>query len=55
MREDQNAYPVHVLGAFQELLHVQFDLARSKLHALVLQQTCKIMVHVREHHVHRQG
>jgi hypothetical protein len=45
-------YSVHVFRALEKLLHVQFDLTRLKLDAVILEQPSKIVVHVGKDHVH---
>jgi hypothetical protein len=51
----QDVVPMHILCAFEELLHVEFDVAGLQLDAFVFQQTSEIVVHVGEYHVHGQG
>lgn len=48
-------YPMHVLRALDELLHIELDLADSELDTFILQQSSKIVIHVRKDHVDRQG
>ena len=47
-------YSVHILGSFQQLLHVEFDMTWLKLYTLILQKTRQIMIHVGKYHVHRK-
>ena len=45
---------MHVLCPLEQLLHVQLDLRRLELDALVLEEAGEIVVHVWEHHVYGQ-
>jgi hypothetical protein len=44
---------MHVLSALEQLLHIQLDLARLQLDSFILQETSKVMVHIRKDHVNR--
>lgn len=44
-------YPVHVFSPFQQLFHVQLNLAWGELDPLILQQPSKVVIHVREDHI----
>ena len=45
---------MHIFCALEQLLHVKLDLARRELDAFVLQEPGKVVIHVREDHVHRK-
>lgn len=47
-------HPMHVFCAFQQLLHVQFDMTWLQFDPFILQQPGKVVVHIWKHHVDGQ-
>jgi len=45
-------YPVHIICAFKQLFHVEFNMAGLQLDALVVKKASKVMIHVRKNHVY---
>lgn len=43
---------MYILRPLQQLHHIQLDVTRLKLYPVVLQQTRKVVVHVRKDHIH---